>query len=133
MDRIIIIIALGLVFYLPTVLFEPKAQVEQNTAKESRVLEFFEAARANDTDSLSQGLEFCVPVDSRDEKGRTALLIATYANAIDAARILIAAGADVNAIDHQKDSPYLYAGAEGRFEILKMTVAAGANLRSVNR
>jgi ankyrin repeat protein len=47
--------------------------------------------------------------------------------------VLIAAGADVNAKDKIQDSPYLYAGAEGRNEILKMTLAAGANLKSVNR
>ena len=60
-------------------------------------------------------------------------MIATHANAIDAARVLIEAGADVNAKDRLHDSPYLYAGAEGRLEILKMTVAAGADLKAVNR
>jgi ankyrin repeat protein len=49
------------------------------------------------------------------------------------ARVLIAAKADVNATDNIQDSPYLYAGAEGRNEILKMTLAAGADLKSVNR
>ena len=49
------------------------------------------------------------------------------------ARALIAAGADVNAKDAVEDSPYLYAGAEGRVEILKMTLAAGANLKATNR
>ena len=39
----------------------------------------------------------------------------------------------MNAKDGLSDSPYLYAGAEGRLEILKMTVAAGADLASVNR
>ena len=47
--------------------------------------------------------------------------------------MLIAAGADVNAKDHQNDSPFLYAGAEGRLDILRMTLAAGADLRSTNR
>ena len=74
-----------------------------------------------------------VPIDGADEHGRTALLVATHADAIDAARALIAAGADVNARDEIEDSPYLYAGAEGRLEILKMTVEAGADLTSVNR
>jgi ankyrin repeat protein len=47
--------------------------------------------------------------------------------------VLIAAGADVNAMDNNEDSPFLFAGAEGRLEILKMTVASGADLESVNR
>jgi ankyrin repeat protein len=49
------------------------------------------------------------------------------------ARALIGASANVNAKDQIQDSPYLYAGAEGRNEILKMTLAAGANLKSTNR
>ena len=68
-----------------------------------------------------------------NSSGRTALLAATHANAIDAARVLIVAGADVNAKDNIDDSPYLYAAAEGRLEILRMTLAAGADLKSVNR
>ena len=50
-------------------------------------------------------------------------------NRVEVARLLIAAGADVNAKDAIEDSPFLYAGAEGRIEILKMTLAAGADLQ----
>jgi hypothetical protein len=39
----------------------------------------------------------------------------------------------VNAKDAIDDSPFLYAGAEGRADILKMTLAAGADLKSLNR
>lgn len=41
-----------------------------------------------------------------------------------AARLLIEHGADVNAKGEMHDSPYRYAGAEGRLEILRMTLAA---------
>jgi ankyrin repeat protein len=44
-------------------------------------------------------------IDARDEAGRTALLIATHGNRIEAARALIRAGADVNAKDPINDSP----------------------------
>ncbi len=69
----------------------------------------------------------------RDAAGRTPLLLATHGNHVAAAKLLIAAGADVNAKDDIQDSPYLYAGAHGRTEILKMTLAAGADLKSLNR
>jgi len=105
----------------------------QHTANGTEVSAFLQAARENDSDTLRRAIAEGSPIDSRDERGRTALLIATHANAIEAARILIAAGADVNLKDDLNDSPYLYAGAEGRLEILKMTVAAGADLSSVNR
>ena len=59
--------------------------------------DFLAAASSNDIAALKHGLDSGVSVDSRDKRGRTALLIATYANAIDAARLLIDAGADVNA------------------------------------
>ena len=47
--------------------------------------------------------------------------------------MLIEAGADVNAKDDMQDSPYLYAAAEGRLEILRLTLAHGADLGSTNR
>jgi hypothetical protein len=60
-------------------------------------------------------------------------MLATRANFVEVARLLIGAGADVNAKDSIRDTPYLYAGAEGRDEILTMALAAGANLRDTNR
>jgi ankyrin repeat protein len=63
----------------------------------------------------------------------TALIAATKANHVDAARTLIAAGADVNAKDDIQDSAYLYAGARGHDEILILTLENGADLTSTNR
>lgn len=94
---------------------------------------FLAAARDNDAVALTLLLAAGQPVDVRDSGGRTALLVATYADALDAARVLIEAGADVNAKDDIRDTPYLYAGAEGRTEILKLLLAAGANLTDTNR
>jgi uncharacterized protein len=39
----------------------------------------------------------------------------------------------VNAQDHQRDSAFLLAGAEGYTEIVRATLAAGADLKSTNR
>ena len=52
---------------------------------------------------------------------------------IEAARALIVAAADVNAKDAIHDTPYLHAGAEGHLEILRLCLAAGANLKDTNR
>src|SRR5882672_9796973 len=65
-------------------------------------------------------------IDARDQRGRSALLAATHRNRIDIARFLIQEGADVNAKDFVQDTPFLYAGAEGLDDILKLTLAAGA-------
>lgn len=51
--------------------------------------------------------------------GETPLLIATHQNDIEMAKLLIKHGADINIQDSISDSPYLYAGAQGRTEILK--------------
>lgn len=91
------------------------------------------AVQADDVRQVQRSLNAGVPVDSRDGRGRTALLIATYYNSVNTAKILIVSGADVNAMDKQEDSPFLFAGAEGRLEILRMTVASGADLDSLNR
>ena len=98
------------------------------------VMDFLDAARSNDTDGLRQGLALGLPIDSRDDRDRTALLIATHANAIEAARLLIAAGADVNARDPLQDSPPTsMPEPRAGWKSSKMTVAAGADLQSVNR
>ena len=73
-------------------------------------------------------------LEARDRQGRTALLLATHANHVEIARALIEAGADVNAKDGMKDTPFLYAGAEGRDEILELILATGrARLDDTNR
>lgn len=91
------------------------------------------AAETGDLAALRRLLDAGVPVDTRDDHGRTALLAATHADRVDAARLLIERGADVNAKDSIQDSPYLLAGARGRLSILRMTLAAGADLTSTNR
>jgi ankyrin repeat protein len=92
-----------------------------------------QAAARNDAVLIETLLKQGARVDARDGSERTALLVATEANAIEAARALIAAGANVNAKDNIQDSPYLYAAAEGRLEILRLALKAGADLKSVNR
>jgi len=91
------------------------------------------AAASDDVAAIGALLASGAPIDARDERGRTALLVATHANRVRAARALIDAGADVNAKDDIHDSAYLYAGASGHLDILEMTLRHGADLKSTNR
>lgn len=91
------------------------------------------AAEAGDLATVRRLLDAGTPVDSRDARRRTALLLATHGNHPAVAQLLIARGADVNAQDDQRDSAFLLAGARGRLEILRLTLAAGADLQSTNR
>ena len=101
-------------------------------AAQSRDQALIAAAAKGDLASVDRLIREGASVKAKDNRGRTALLAATHGNHVDAARALIAAGADVNAKDDIQDSPYLYAGAEGRTEILKLTLPT-ADLKSVNR
>ncbi|WP_313443517.1 ankyrin repeat domain-containing protein [Stenotrophomonas sp.] len=92
-----------------------------------------DAAARGDATAVRQALDDGADLDGRDGNGRTALLLATHGNNVDAARELIEAGADVNAKDAMQDSAYLYAGARGLDEILALTLSHGADLRSTNR
>lgn len=91
------------------------------------------AAADDDPAAIRELLSKGADIEARDERGRTALLVATHGNKVDAAKGLIDAGADVNAKDDIHDSPYLYAGARGHIEILEMTLEHGADLASINR
>jgi ankyrin repeat protein len=91
-----------------------------------------EAAGRGDPAAVERLIREGARVAARDNRGRTALLVATHGNHVAVARALIAAGADVNAKDDMQDSAFLYAGAEGRIEILKMTLPT-ADLKSTNR
>ena len=126
-------VAFGLLCGLSIIFSGLQTNAQQRAEEDKRIMDFFLAAQSNESGGILLGLDQGVPDDSRYANDRKALMIATHANAIDAARVLIGAGADVNAKDDLEDSAYLYAGAEGRLEILKMTVAAGADLGSVNR
>ncbi|MDV3516519.1 ankyrin repeat domain-containing protein [Stenotrophomonas sp. C1657] len=92
-----------------------------------------DAASRGDARAVRKALDAGADLEARDGQGRTALLLATHGNSVDAARELIEAGADVNAKDAMQDSAYLYAGARGLDEILALTLAHGADLRSTNR
>jgi uncharacterized protein len=101
-------------------------------AAQNRDQALIAAAEMGDLAGVERLIREGASVAARDPSGRTALLTATHGNHVAIARALIAAGADVNAKDAIEDSPFLYAGAEGRVEILKMTLPT-ADLKSTNR
>ncbi|NML39503.1 ankyrin repeat domain-containing protein [Chitinophaga sp. G-6-1-13] len=91
------------------------------------------AAATNDTAVIRQLLAGKTDIEARDNKQRTALMLATYSHHTATAALLIAAGADVNAQDDILNSPFLYAGAEGYLDILQLCLKAGADYKVYNR
>jgi ankyrin repeat protein len=61
------------------------------------------------------------------------LVLAAKANDVALVAQLIREGGNVNAKDTIQDSAFLYAGAEGFNEILRLTLSHGADVRSTNR
>lgn len=92
------------------------------------------AIAAEDADAAIRAIEDGAKLEDRGgEHDATPLIQATKRNQPRIARVLIDAGADVNAKDSMQDSAFLYAGAEGLEEILKLTIEAGADVTSTNR
>lgn len=75
------------------------------------------------------------PALSPGEQGRLdqELIAAAKANNAPLVAHLIVRGGNVNAKDAIQDSAFLYAGAEGFNEVLRLALAAGADVASTNR
>lgn len=73
-------------------------------------------------------------IEEIDQEGNTPLNVAVHNNQVEIAKLLIDCGADINQQNTISDSPYLYAGAEGRTEILAYMLSKGdPDLSKVNR
>lgn len=73
-------------------------------------------------------------IDEVDGENNTPLNIAVHNNDKEIAKLLIDRGADINKQNTISDSPYLYAGAQGRTEILAYMLTHGEpNLSVHNR
>ncbi len=93
-----------------------------------------DAAAAGDLNGLRALFETSeLDLNVRDARGRTALMAATYANQPQVVELLLSAGADVDLQDDMLNNPFLYSGAEGLMEILKLTHLAGADPTIRNR
>ena len=91
------------------------------------------AAAAGDVAGIRSALAEGADVDARDANGRTAVLTATVAGQTAAVEALIDAEANVDLQDDRLDNPFLYAGAEGLLDILRLVNEAGADPALTNR
>ncbi len=91
------------------------------------------AAGAGDADRLARALRAGADLESRDSFGRTALLLAVSEGRDDAARLLVAMGANPNALDDRHDTPWLVTGVTGSVSMLETLLPAKPDLGIVNR
>lgn len=91
------------------------------------------AAATGDIAAIDSAIADGANVNARDDDGRTGLLIATRERQPGAFQALLDAEADVDLQDDRLDNPFLYAGAEGILDILKLANEAGADPAITNR
>ena len=92
-----------------------------------------DAAAAGDADQVAVALRAGAALEARDELGRTPLLLAATLDRVDAARLLVALGADPDALDHRHDTPWLVTGVTGSVPMLDVLLPAGPDLTIRNR
>lgn len=90
-------------------------------------------AARGDIAGVTALLDAGADIDQQGAGGQTAAMAATYANNIEMAQRLFARGANPNIQDDMLNTPFLYAGAEGYLEILKLANEAGADPTILNR
>jgi uncharacterized protein len=110
------------------------AEQEAGHAKEEDDLRLISASERGDVRAVERLLEQDASVDARDESGRTALITAAYGNRLDVAKLLVEAGADVNAKVETQQSAYLISTSEVGDDprLLELTLRNGANVRSLD-
>jgi uncharacterized protein len=90
------------------------------------------AAQTGDVAGVREALADGGRVEAADETAATALVLAAYGNHVDAAQVLVDAGADVNRQDTTQQSAFLIATSEvgGDPRLLDLTLAHGADVNA---
>lgn len=90
------------------------------------------AVKRGDTGFLEKYLN-SENVNEVNEQAQNPLMIATYQNDYSLAALLVKRGADPNQQDELLNSPFLYAGASGYLDLVKLYLAYGASFDVYNR
>ncbi|MGM1429676.1 ankyrin repeat domain-containing protein [Sphingobacterium lactis] len=72
-------------------------------------------------------------IEAVNAQSQSMLMMATYQDNYDLASFLVKKGADPNQQDEQLNSPFLYAGASGYLDMVKLYLAYGARFDVFNR
>ncbi|WP_433011887.1 ankyrin repeat domain-containing protein [Kribbella sp. CA-294648] len=91
------------------------------------------AAEAGNADRVAAAIAAGAPLEHKDSQGRTALLLASLHDRVDAARLLVGLGADPDAQDKRQDSAWLVTGVTGSVAMLETLLPANPDLKLRNR
>ena len=91
------------------------------------------AATDGDADGVALALRSHADIEVRDGNERTALLLAATDDRVPVARLLVALGADPDALDARHDTPWLVTGVTGSVAMLEALLPAAPDLTIRNR
>lgn len=103
------------------------AQVAPTAAEAEAYTGLFRAAQRGDLPGLRQALAHGAPVNGRDAHGRTPLHVATFARQAEAIRALVAAGADLGAMDADRYDAVTIAAVADDLPTLSLLLDLGAS------
>lgn len=121
--------ALALVLVMSLVARPAAAQVPPSAAEATAYTDLFKAAHSGDLAGLQRALKQGAPVDGRDARGRTPLQVATHARQGEAIRALVAAGADLGALDADRYDAVTIAAVADDLPTLSLLLDLGASAR----
>jgi ankyrin repeat protein len=90
------------------------------------------AAKANDTAEITRMLDAGHPIDDRDHRGYSPLMMAAHAGHREAFELLLARGADPNTADLAGNTVLMGAAFRGFLPIVAQLLDAGADTTAVN-
>jgi ankyrin repeat protein len=91
------------------------------------------AAADGDADDVALALRSKADLEVRDDRERTALLLAATYDRVAVARLLVMMGADPDALDDRHDTPWLVTGVTGSVAMLETLLPADPDLTIRNR
>ncbi|MET9515378.1 ankyrin repeat domain-containing protein [Streptomyces sp. NPDC002994] len=92
-----------------------------------------DSAARGDAAGVRAAIDEGARVESRDEELRTPLLLASLGSHVEAATLLVAAGANPDAQDRREDSAWLVTGVTGSVPMMRALLPAGPDLKLCNR
>ena len=92
-----------------------------------------ESAVSGDADGVALALRGGARIETCDANRRTPLLLAVTHDRLAAARVLVALGADPDALDDRHDTPWLVTGVTGSVPMLEILLPADPDLSIRNR
>lgn len=93
----------------------------------------YKVIEENDIQQIKELINSKTDLEIRNQDGETPLMNAIYEDREEIAILLMNAGANVNAQDKILNSPFLYAGAEGKLNLVKAALKHGADFNVFNR